>query len=109
MADKKTKQEQAAQPVNDAPMFPDVETKQALTGEVLSAASEKTAFVRSPLGLNLREGPARSYGVRAVLPDGCPLTLPALPEGADVPGWAFVRVAEGLPECGWVDTEFVGA
>jgi len=62
------------------------------------------AEVRSPKGLNLREGPALSYEVLEVLPDGAEVTALDLPKEAEVPGWRLVYTGE---RAGWVQRRFL--
>jgi len=62
------------------------------------------AVVRSPQGLNLRKGPALSYEVLEVLPDGAEVTALDLPMGAEVPGWRLVYTGE---RAGWVQSRFL--
>ncbi len=63
-----------------------------------TAPAGRQAVVRSPKGLNLREGPALSYEVREVLPDGAEVTALDLPMGAEVPGWRLVSAGRtGAP------------
>lgn len=66
---------------------------------------ELPAVVAAPLGLNLRKGPAVSYGVAETLPDGAPVTVLPLPYGVEVKGWALVVSESGTR--GWVMTEFL--
>ncbi len=80
---------------------------QAASEEALSdvtAPAGRPAAVRSPKGLNLRKGPALSYEVREVLPDGAEVTALDLPMGAEVPGWRLVATGERV---GWVHTRFL--
>jgi len=62
------------------------------------------AVVRSPKGLNLRAGPALSYEVREVLPDGAEVTALDLPMGTEVPGWRLVSADE---TAGWCQSRFL--
>lgn len=69
---------------------------------------EVTVTVNYEGGLNLRDGPHRSFNSLAVVPDGAVLTVLQLPEGAEVPGWALIRcVVDDEPLVGWVCTDFV--
>ena len=52
-------------------------------------------LVAAPAGLNLREGPHKSYAVLAVLPEGSVVTALDLPEDAEVPRWALVSSEAG--------------
>ena len=61
-------------------------------------------LVAAPAGLNLREGPHKSYAVLAVLPEGSVVTALDLPEDAEVPRWALVSSEAGT---GWVADEFL--
>lgn len=61
-------------------------------------------LVAAPAGLNLREGPHKSYAVLAVLPEGSAVTVLDLPEDAEVPRWALVSSEAGT---GWVADEFL--
>lgn len=67
--------------------------------------AELPAVVAAPLGLNLRKGPAVSYGVLGTLSDGAPVTILPLPYGVEVRGWALVVSESGTR--GWVMTEFL--
>jgi len=78
-----------------------------------TGASEKTdrapklgeiMEVHAPNGLNMRQGPARSYSVKGRLDPGERVTLIALPEGLEVPDWSPVETLLGR---GWVQTEFL--
>lgn len=60
--------------------------------------------VAAPAGLNLREGPHKSYAVLAVLPEGSVVTVLNLPEDAEVPRWALVASEVGI---GWVADNFL--
>lgn len=65
-------------------------------------------LVNHEAGLNLRDGPHRSFNSLAVLQDKTPLEVISLPEGAEVPGWALVRcVVDDEALVGWVCTDFV--
>lgn len=67
-----------------------------------------TVIVDYEAGLNLRDGPHRSFNSLAVVPNGAVLTVLRLPEGAEVPGWALIRcVVDDEPLFGWVCTDFV--
>jgi len=70
----------------------------------VTAPAGRPAVVRAPKGLNLREGPALSYEVLEVLPDGVEVTAPDLPMGAEVPGWRLVYTGE---RAGWVQSRFL--
>ncbi len=71
---------------------------------VETASLGRPAVVRAPKGLNLRAGPALSYEVLEVLPDGEPVTALELPMGAEVPGWRLVYTG-GRP--GWTQSRFL--
>ncbi len=64
----------------------------------------RPATVRSPKGLNLRKGPALSYEILCVLPDGAEATALDLPMGAEVPGWRLIYTGERI---GWVQSRFL--
>lgn len=61
-------------------------------------------LVAAPAGLNLREGPHKSYAVLAVLPEGSEVTVLDLPNDVEVPRWALVSSEAGT---GWVADEFL--
>lgn len=63
--------------------------------------------VASPIGLNLRRGPSKSYAVLKLLPDGTELSLHELPGKTEVPGWALAETYEGI--FGWVCADFLKA
>lgn len=68
------------------------------------------AVVCSGRGLNLRVGPALSYEVTEVLPDGAGVMALDLPRGAEVPGWRLVFAASGAPageKTSWVQSRFL--
>jgi len=69
-----------------------------------TASMGHPAVVRSPKGLNLRAGPALSYEVREVLPDGAEVTALDLPMGAEVPGWRLVSDGKMV---GWCQSRFL--
>lgn len=68
-----------------------------------------TAVVCSGRGLNLRVGPALSYEVLKVLPDGAEVTALDLPMEAEVPGWRLVfTIRSDLTILtGWVQGRFL--
>jgi len=70
----------------------------------VTAPAGRPAVVRAPKGLNLWEGPALSYEVLEVLPDGAEITALDLPMGAEVPGWRLVASDKGV---GWVQNRFL--
>lgn len=73
--------------------------------EAYANYQELPAVVAAPLGLNLRKGPAVSFGALEILSDGAPVTVLPLPYGAEVKGWALIVPESGT--CGWVMTEFL--
>lgn len=77
----------------------------AVAPEAYANYEELPAVVAAPLGLNLRKGPAVSYGVAETLFDGTPVTVLPLPYGVEVNGWALVVSESGTR--GWVMTEFL--
>lgn len=79
------------------------------TPEIPQIAPENVekVTVASPIGLNIRRGPSKSYASMKLLPDGAELSIHELPGKTEVPGWALVETAEGL--FGWVCTDFVQA
>ena len=101
----------AAADVREAPAQvtpPEAETlptpEAAQTPAALAWYTEQPAQVAAGRGLNLRSGPAPSFGVVAVLPDGAAVTVLALPYEAEVPGWELVRCCGMV---GWVDGHFL--
>lgn len=79
------------------------------TPEIPQTAPENIVkvTVASPIGLNLRLGPSKSYASLKLLPDGAELSIHELPGKTEVPGWALVETAEGL--FGWVCIDFLQA
>lgn len=73
--------------------------------EAYANYQELPAVVAAPLGLNLRKGPAVSYGALTILSDGAPVTVLPLPYGVEVKDWALVVSESGTH--GWVMTEFL--
>jgi len=71
---------------------------------VVTAPAAWPAVVRSPKGLNLRAGPALSYEVLEVLPDGAGVTALDLPMGVEVPGWRLVSAGK---TAGWCQSRFL--
>lgn len=69
-----------------------------------SAIQPVRLLVAAPAGLNLREGPHKSYAVLAVLPEGSVVTVLDLPNDVEVPRWALVSSEAGT---GWVADEFL--
>ncbi len=65
----------------------------------------ETVTVDSPIGLNLRRGPSKSYAVLKLLWHGEELSVHELPGKTEVPGWALVETAEGM--FGWVCADFL--
>ncbi len=64
----------------------------------------RPAVVRSPKGLNLREGPSLCCEVLEVLLDGLEVKALDLPMGAEVPGWRLVYTGK---RTGWVQSRFL--
>lgn len=106
---------EAMNPSQEAPETPPVPPAppQALEKEPAPAAPDKAdeaapecrrAVVRSPKGLNLRVGPALSYDVLEVLPDGMEVLTLALPRGVTVPGWELAAAGE---RAGWASARFL--
>lgn len=60
--------------------------------------------VNADIGLNLREGPAKSFPVAELLEDGSVLVVLALPYGTEVEGWALVHTGQ---RTGWVDISYL--
>jgi len=97
--------EEAAAPVSGAEAAPGApETVPEADSPAEPAPAAWPAEVRSPKGLNLREGPSLSYEVLEVLPDGAEVTALDLPKGAEVPGWRLVYTGE---RAGWVQRRFL--
>ncbi len=82
----------------------DARTAPERIDSAVAAPETWPAVVRSPQGLNLRKGPALSYEVLEVLPDGAEVTALDLPMRAEVPGWRLVYIG-GLTE--WVQDLFL--
>lgn len=85
----------------------DTEEGQAAPEEKNGAGDEPRgcpAVVCSDRGLNLRVGPALSYEVTEVLPNGAEVTALDLPKGMEVPGWRLVDTGEKF---GWVQSRFL--
>lgn len=90
----------------------DTEEGQASPEEKDGAGDEPQgcpAVVCSGRGLNLRVGPALSYDVLEVLPDGAEVTALELPRGTEVPGWRLVfTIRSDLTILtGWVQSRFL--
>lgn len=66
-------------------------------------APELRVVINAPKGLNLREGPAKTFAVIDELPEGRELTVLPVPAHAIVPGWIVVET-DGL--VGWVSGEY---
>ena len=73
----------------------------------IAPESIEKVTVASPIGLNLRCGPSKSYASLKLLPDGAELSVHELPGKTEVPGWALVETAEGL--FGWACADFLQA
>lgn len=78
----------------------DVDIQNAVLGDVEGTL----VVVNAATGLNLREGPARSFPVADILPDGAVAVVLVLPYGAEVPSWALVHTGK---RTGWVDVRYV--
>jgi uncharacterized protein YraI len=75
-----------------------------IAAAVLDGIEGDLAAVTARNGLNLRAGPALSYPVLEVLPEGAVVKALALPYGVEVPGWALVHTGN---LCGWARVEFL--
>lgn len=69
-----------------------------------SQNKKRNPTVNAPKGLNLRDGPHKSYTRLAVLDDGAEVEILPLPGDVMVPGWYLVTTPGYT---GWVDAEFL--
>lgn len=104
--------EEAAETAPETPFVPPAPPQTLEEGPASVAPDEadeaapecRRSVVRSPKGLNLRVGPALSYDVLEVLPDGMEVLTLALPRGVTVPGWELVVAVE---RAGWASARFL--
>lgn len=93
-----------ARQVKDKAEGKDTEEKPKTETKAAGKKKDRNLTVNAPQGLNLREGPHKSYPVLTTLGDGAEAELLPLPGGATVPGWSLVT-ARGYT--GWVMEEFL--